>query len=171
MLASYPWQNTSSLRSAGNSSRKSSRTPTGSECLISFARRLSARNPSSPRRLVPVLPPAHSPTHSPRASNTFTRSVRVPERTKQKGNEFPESDTDEAPRNRPFWSGVVTFGLVSIPVDLYPAVRTGGAPLRLVDADGTPLQRRYYCPEDGEDVPSEELIRGYELDDGRCVTV
>jgi DNA end-binding protein Ku len=108
---------------------------------------------------------------SPRASNTFTRSGRVPERAKRKKNGVPGPDIEDAPSNRPFWSGVVTFGLVSIPVDLYPAIRTGGAPLRLLDADGTPLQRRYYCPEDGEDVPSEEIVRGYELDDGRYVTV
>ena len=95
----------------------------------------------------------------------------MPERAKRRKNGAPGSDIDDAPSNRPFWSGVVTFGLVSIPVDLYPAVRAGGAPLRLLDADGTPLQRRYYCPEDGEDVPSEELVRGYELDDGRYVTV
>ena len=95
----------------------------------------------------------------------------MPESAKRKKNGGPESDVDDPPSNRPFWSGVVTFGLVSIPVDLYPAVRSGGAPLRLLDADGTPLQRRYYCPEDGEDVPSEQLVRGYELDDGRYVTV
>jgi DNA end-binding protein Ku len=74
-------------------------------------------------------------------------------------------------RNRPFWSGVLTFGLVSIPVDLYPATRPGGAPLRLLDEDGTPLHRRYYCPEHDADVPQEHLVRGYELDDGRYVTV
>jgi len=65
---------------------------------------------------------------------------------------------------------VLTFGLVSIPVDLYPATRAGGAPLRLLDEDGTPLQRRYYCPEDDEDVPADQLVRGYELD-GHYVTV
>src|SRR5581483_6660701 len=63
------------------------------------------------------------------------------------------------------------FGLVSIPVDLYPATRAGGAPLRLLDEDGTPLQRRYYCPKDDEDVSAEHLVHGYELEDGRYVEV
>jgi DNA end-binding protein Ku len=83
-------------------------------------------------------------------------------------------ERDEKPEGRskrPFWSGMLTFGLVSIPVDLYPATRTGGAPLRLLDEDGTPLHRHYYCPEHDTDVPQEHLVRGYELDDGRYVTV
>jgi DNA end-binding protein Ku len=73
--------------------------------------------------------------------------------------------------NRPFWSGLLTFGLVSIPVDLYPATRAGGAPLRLLSEDGTPLQRRYYCPEEDVDVPQEHLVHGYELDNGKYVVV
>lgn len=73
--------------------------------------------------------------------------------------------------NRALWSGMLSFGLVSIPVDLYPATRAGGAPLRLLDEDGTPLHRRYYCPEDEGEVPNEHLVLGYELGDGRYVTV
>jgi DNA end-binding protein Ku len=95
----------------------------------------------------------------------------VPKRAKPNAGESPESGTDDGPRNRPFWSGMLTFGLVTIPVELYPATRAGGAPLRLLDADGTPLQRRYYCPDDDLDVPAEQLVRGYEFDDGRYVTV
>ncbi|HEX4335139.1 MAG TPA: Ku protein [Polyangiaceae bacterium] len=82
-----------------------------------------------------------------------------------------DAKTDGERRNRPFWSGLLTFGLVSIPVDLYPATRAGGAPLRLLDEDGTPLQRRYYCPEEDVDVPSEQLVRGYELAEGKYIVV
>jgi DNA end-binding protein Ku len=81
------------------------------------------------------------------------------------------NEKQEGRSNRPLWSGLLTFGLVSIPVDLYPATRPGGAPLRLLDEDGTPLHRHYYCPEHDADVPQEQLVRGYELDDGRYVTV
>jgi DNA end-binding protein Ku len=56
-------------------------------------------------------------------------------------------------------------------VDLYPATRAGGAHLRFLDEDGTPLERRYHCPEDDEDVASEDLVRGYEIEEGRYVTV
>jgi DNA end-binding protein Ku len=84
----------------------------------------------------------------------------------------PESDTsDDEVRARPFWSGVLSFGLVSIPVDLVPAQRTSHAALRQLDADGTPLARRYYCPSDEAEVEADHIVRGYALDDGDVVVV
>ena len=55
---------------------------------------------------------------------------------------------DDAARSaRPFWSGTLTFGLVSVPVDLYPGNRTNRAPLRMLSPEGEPLARRYYSDE------------------------
>ncbi|MGH7475619.1 MAG: Ku protein [Longimicrobiales bacterium] len=82
-----------------------------------------------------------------------------------------ESDGDERPRARAFWSGTISFGLVSIPVDLYPGTRPGSVSFRMLDEDGTPLGRRYYCPGDGREVDSEEIVRGYEMDNGEFVVV
>lgn len=84
---------------------------------------------------------------------------------------MPEPDTSDDERGRPFWSGTISFGLVSIPVDLVPAQRTSHAPLRQLDADGTLLARRYYCPSDEAEVEPEHIVRGYELDDGDVVVV
>lgn len=85
---------------------------------------------------------------------------------------MPERDTtDDEQHGRPFWSGTLSFGLVSIPVDLVPAQRTSHAALRQLDADGTPLARRYYCPSDDEEVEPEHVVRGYQLDDGDIVVV
>jgi DNA end-binding protein Ku len=72
---------------------------------------------------------------------------------------------------RAFWSGTITFGLVSVPVDLYPAVHSRRAPLRMLGPGDQPLQRRYYCS--AEDVPlaAEDLVRGYEWPDGSYTTV
>lgn len=85
---------------------------------------------------------------------------------------MPERDTsDDEERTRPFWSGTLSFGLVSIPVDLVPAQRTSHAALRQLDADGTPLARRYYCPSDEAEVEPDQIVRGYELDDGDVVVV
>lgn len=79
---------------------------------------------------------------------------------------------DEAEvRARAFWSGTLSFGLVSIPVNLFPANRPQRVSLRMLAPDGTPLQRRYYDPDSGEDVPPEEIVRGYELQDGGFVLV
>lgn len=82
----------------------------------------------------------------------------------------PES-AEEAARARAFWSGTLTFGLVSIPVDLYPANRSAGASLRTLGPEGTPLARRYYEPETGKEVAASEVRRGFEVEPGRHVTV
>lgn len=69
------------------------------------------------------------------------------------------------------WSGTLAFGLVSIPVELYPGVRDTAPSLRMLGPDGTPLQRRFFCPDHSRELSREELVRGYELDDGRTVVV
>ena len=82
---------------------------------------------------------------------------------------MPE-DRERAVRTHSVWSGTVSFGLVSIPVRLFPAQRSGRTSLRMLDEDGTPLERRYYDPETDEEVDRAEIVKGYELDD-RWVTV
>jgi len=66
---------------------------------------------------------------------------------------------------------MLSFGLVNIPVELLASTRPAGAALRFLDADGTPLQRKYFCPEHDEEVPQENLVHGYELDDGQVVVL
>lgn len=41
----------------------------------------------------------------------------------------------------------------------------------MVDGDGTPLSRRYYCPADQREVDRSELVRGYETETGRFVVL
>lgn len=72
---------------------------------------------------------------------------------------------------RPFWSGTISFGLVSVPVALYPGNRPRGVGLRMLAPDGTPLSRRYYCPAEEVEIESDEIVRSYALDDGRFVVV
>ena len=72
---------------------------------------------------------------------------------------------------RPFWSGTISFGLVSVPVDLYSAQRRGRISLRMLDQDGTPLRRTYYCPAHQTVVHPEHLLRGYEVAEGEYVVV
>jgi DNA end-binding protein Ku len=83
----------------------------------------------------------------------------------------PEMDNPDEGRARAFWSGTLSFGLVSIPVELLPAHRTSRGGLRMLDADGTPLARRYYCPADETEVIADHIVRGYELDNGKVVVV
>lgn len=81
------------------------------------------------------------------------------------------SDGSEgAPRARPFWSGTISFGLVTIPVDLYAATRSVRSSLRMLAPSGTPVARRYF-DESGKELESAALERGYELEDGKFVPV
>lgn len=84
---------------------------------------------------------------------------------------MPDDRADGRARVRAFWSGTLTFGLVSVPVDLFPANRTGGVSLRMLDEDGTPLSRSYYSPETGREVPTDQIVRGYEIEPGRFVVI
>jgi DNA end-binding protein Ku len=72
---------------------------------------------------------------------------------------------------RPLWSGTLSFGLVSIPVDVYSGTRAGGVGLRMLAPDGTPLARRYRCPEEKIDLEADQLARGYEHRPGEYVVV
>jgi DNA end-binding protein Ku len=83
---------------------------------------------------------------------------------------LPEA-REPAASGRAFWSGTITFGLVSIPVDLYAAVRPRRTALKMVDAKGKPLGRRYYCPKDGTELSNDDLVRGFEADKGKMVVV
>jgi DNA end-binding protein Ku len=72
---------------------------------------------------------------------------------------------------RAFWSGTITFGLVSVPVDLYPAVRSRRAPLRMLGPNDRLLQRRYYCSADDQALTNDDIVRGYEWPDGSYTVV
>ena len=83
---------------------------------------------------------------------------------------MPEN-VEKAAQVRSFWSGVITFGLVSVPVRLYSAYRAKSVALRMVDHDGTPLSREYYCPKDDEPLQRDEISRGYEVKEDHYVIV
>jgi DNA end-binding protein Ku len=80
-------------------------------------------------------------------------------------------DTEEQASTRPFWSGTITFGLVSIPVNLYPASRSGNVSLRMLSAEGVPLSRRYFSAKSGKALDDDEMVRGYEVAKDKYVIV
>lgn len=89
---------------------------------------------------------------------------------------MPRKPTTERPEDgpeppAPFWSGVITFGLVSVPVSLFPATRSSTVRLRMVDEDGALLRRRYF--REGETAPlaADDIVRGYEVEPDRFVLV
>src|SRR5689334_16719011 len=70
---------------------------------------------------------------------------------------------EENAGGRPFWSGTLTFGLVSVPVSLFPATRSNRASLRMLGPDGQPLARKYYAENTGKDLDADETVRGFEI--------
>jgi DNA end-binding protein Ku len=80
-------------------------------------------------------------------------------------------ESEEQAGPRPFWSGTLTFGLVSVPVNLFPANRSNRAPLRMLSPDGEPLSRKYYSEKTERDLDADEMVRGYEIDKGKYVVV
>ena len=86
---------------------------------------------------------------------------------------MPEDERGEEQQDgyRPFWSGTITFGLVSVPVDLLPANRPRRVSLRMLAPDGTPLKREYWSAGGKEPVESENTVHAYELDGGKFVEV
>src|SRR3954470_12892400 len=95
----------------------------------------------------------------------------MPRKKAKRGARRTDSAEESARGARPFWSGTLTFGLVSVPVDLYPGSRTNRAPLRMLSPEGEPLARRYYSQKTGDDLDNEDLVRGYEFDKDRYVIV
>lgn len=90
---------------------------------------------------------------------------------------MPDDDTEELDSSeaaggaRSLWSGAITFGLLSLAVDLFPAVRTEALRLKLVDAEHRLLSRRYFCPQHERFLSRDEIVRGYELGEGEHVLV
>jgi DNA end-binding protein Ku len=72
---------------------------------------------------------------------------------------------------RSFWTGTITFGLVTVPVALYSATRSRGVGLRMVAPDDSAVQRRYVCSKDGEVLDPGEIVRGYEIEKGKYIVV
>ncbi|MDE0369839.1 MAG: Ku protein [bacterium] len=73
---------------------------------------------------------------------------------------------------RPIRSGAVSFGLVTIPVRLYPATTSRRPKFRqLREQDHSPIRYRKVADADGREVPREEIVRGYEFEKGRYVVL
>ncbi|MBV8519140.1 MAG: Ku protein [Acidobacteria bacterium] len=84
-----------------------------------------------------------------------------------------EDDDLEQPAGlRPFWSGTITFGLVTVPVALFTATRPRGVSLRMIEPETqSTIQRRYVCSKDEEPLDNDDIVRGYEIEKGKFVVV
>jgi DNA end-binding protein Ku len=73
---------------------------------------------------------------------------------------------------RSIWSGAISFGLVNVPVKLFTAVRKKDVRFhQLHEKDGARIQQKRVCSLDGEEVPYEEIAKGYEIGKGQYVMI
>ena len=73
---------------------------------------------------------------------------------------------------RPYWKGSISFGLVNIPVVLYPATRRQDFQFHLYhDADGGRIREKRVCELDGQEVPWNHIVKGYALSKTKVVTL
>src|SRR5262245_11255527 len=73
---------------------------------------------------------------------------------------------------RSMWKGSLAFGLVSIPVELYSAVRDHRPKFRLLHAkDEAPVHYERICQSDGKPVAWEDLVKGFEYAKGQFVVL
>jgi DNA end-binding protein Ku len=65
---------------------------------------------------------------------------------------------------RSIWSGAISFGLVNVPVKLYSAVSRKTVRFHQLNAKtGARIQQKRVDPSTGEEVPYEDIVKGYEL--------
>jgi len=71
---------------------------------------------------------------------------------------------------RAIWKGSISFGLVNIPVGLYAAETRDEIHFKLLDRrTQSPIHYKRVSEESGREVPWEETVRGYALDNGKYV--
>ncbi|HEY8166145.1 MAG TPA: Ku protein [Gemmatimonadaceae bacterium] len=70
------------------------------------------------------------------------------------------------------WKGSLTFGLVNIPVELRSAIRADHISFRLLHEDDlSPVKYERICQAEGEPVPWNEIVKGYEYEKGKFVVM
>lgn len=71
---------------------------------------------------------------------------------------------------RAIWKGSISFGLVNIPIALYPATRKEELKFRMLrQKDLSPINYKRVAEKDGKEVPWDEIVKGYEYEKGKYV--
>src|SRR5256885_15607993 len=73
---------------------------------------------------------------------------------------------------RAIWKGSISFGLVNIPIALYPATRKEELSFRLLrKSDLSPVNYKRVAEKDGKEVPWDQIVKGYEYEKGKYVVL
>src|SRR5687768_214604 len=73
---------------------------------------------------------------------------------------------------RAIWSGSISFGLVNVPVRMYSAISETDLRFHLIhEPDGGRIGYQKICKEEGEPVPDEEIVKGFEFEEDEFVVL
>jgi DNA end-binding protein Ku len=73
---------------------------------------------------------------------------------------------------RPIWKGMISFGLVSVPVALYPAEESHQLSFSMLDKrDFSPVGYKRYNKTTGREVPWNDIVKGYEYEKDQYVVL
>ncbi|HTL16564.1 MAG TPA: Ku protein [Patescibacteria group bacterium] len=73
---------------------------------------------------------------------------------------------------RAIWKGSISFGLVNIPIALYPATQHEELKFRLLrSSDLSPVNYKRVAEADGKEVPWDQIVKGYEYEKGKFVVL
>ncbi|MEO8133881.1 MAG: Ku protein [Betaproteobacteria bacterium] len=73
---------------------------------------------------------------------------------------------------RALWNGYIAFGLVNVPVDLYPAEQKKGLSFSMLDKrDMSPVGYKRYSKRSGNEVESADIVKGYEYEKEQYVVM
>ncbi len=73
---------------------------------------------------------------------------------------------------RAIWKGSISFGLVNIPIALYPATRREELRFRLLrKSDLSPVNYKRVAAKDGKEVSWDQIVKGYEYEKGKYVVL
>lgn len=73
---------------------------------------------------------------------------------------------------RAIWKGSISFGLVSIPISLFPATQREELKFRMLrKSDLSPINYKRVAEADGKEVPWDQVVKGYEYEKGQFVIV
>ncbi|WP_347550804.1 Ku protein [Pseudalkalibacillus hwajinpoensis] len=68
------------------------------------------------------------------------------------------------------WKGAISFGLVNIPIKLYAATEDKDIKMRYLHQEcHTPIKYEKRCPNCDRSLESDEIVRGYEYEEGKFV--
>jgi DNA end-binding protein Ku len=73
---------------------------------------------------------------------------------------------------RAIWKGSISFGLVNVPISLYPATAQKELSFRMLRrSDLSPINYKRVAENDGKEVPWDQIVKGYEYEKGKFVVI